>query len=150
MEIAVAAISAAIALAALVVSIRVAHRQTRIQERMAAIEEVRWAQEVDARARAQMTASVQPDEREDRAGDNQLVLRNEGPAVAHAVRATVEEGPRIPPVFGLEILPVNLQPGQEMRFTVAPTMGDRGRLRVTVCWTDAAGEHQEPYTLQAF
>lgn len=54
----VAGVSAAIALVALVVSILVARRQTAIQERVAAIEEARRAEEVEARTRARVTASI--------------------------------------------------------------------------------------------
>ena len=141
MEAAATAATAVIALVALVVSIWVARQQTRIQERVAAIEEARRAEELAARERAQVTASVR---RED---GLRLVLHNEGPAVARGVRMAVEDSPQTPGLIGLEALPVDLQPHQEMKFIVAVGLGDQQILRVVVRWADAAGEHKVPYAL---
>jgi hypothetical protein len=52
------------------------------------------------------------------------VLRNEGPPIAYTVKAKGDEGPKVPTVNGLEALPVDLQPGQEMKFQVAAAIGD--------------------------
>src|SRR5215212_2766264 len=110
MEVAVNAVTAAIALAALVVSIRVSRRQTRIQEqqtgiqeRLAAVEEARRADEVAARGRAQVTATIQPGRLADQGPGVRmvLVLRNDGPAVARRVLATVEERPGTPRPLGV-------------------------------------------------
>jgi hypothetical protein len=108
-EVVVAAISAGIALVALVVSILVARRQTTIQERVAAIEEARRDEEVEARTRAHVTASIAHARGTEgvvrsgvRSGEGLveaapgpmvvwLVLRNEGPALARDVEL-VEEG----------------------------------------------------------
>jgi hypothetical protein len=141
------AISVGIALGALVVSIVVARRQTGIQERLAAIEEARRAEEVEARTQARVTASLVHEQLDARRRDTRLVLHNEGPARARNVEAELEEGPQIPSVIGLDALPVDLQPGQQMRFTVAAAMGDAMTFRVTVRWTDEAGDHEEPFTL---
>jgi hypothetical protein len=159
-EVVVAAISAAIALAALVVSIVVARRQTAIQERLAAIEEARRAEEVEARGRARVTASLARDEPQGvmvRAGQLapkpvplRLVLHNDGPALARSVQLAVEQGPGVPQVLGLEALPVDLQPGQSMLFIVTVSLRSTPTMRVTVRWTDEAGDHEEPFTLQAF
>jgi hypothetical protein len=140
-EVVVAAISAVIALAALAVSIVVARRQTAIQERLAAIEEARRAEELEARGRASVTASLHR-------GLDELTLRNEGPALARGVGLEVEEGPHLPPVYGIERLPVDLQPGQRMTFHVPGQQYEAPVIRVTVRWTDAAGDHEEPFTLQ--
>jgi hypothetical protein len=136
-----AAISAVISLVALFVSWRVARRQTGIQERLAAIEEARRAEEVKARTLARVTASlVYLDE-------HLLILRNEGQALARGVQVEPEQGPEHSPIIGLEALPVDLQPGQRMTFRVALVLGDEPMLRITVRWTDEAGEHAEPYSL---
>jgi hypothetical protein len=140
-EVVVAAISAGIALAALVVSIVVARRQTAIQERLAAIEEARRAEEIKAGGQAQVMASLHR-------GLERLTLRNEGPALARGVDLEVEEGPGVPPVFGIERLPVDLQPGQQMTFEVPAQDHKAPVMRVKVRWTDEAGDHEEPFTLQ--
>jgi hypothetical protein len=142
-EVVVNAITAAIALVALVVSFRVARRQTAIQERLTAIEETRRAEEVEARRLAQVTASFQP-----RGPDSQLVVHNQGPATARDVEVEVEEGPGVPPVFSLEGLPNDLQPDQPMTFQVPVSMGEAAPLRVTVRWHDGAGGHEQAYTFQ--
>jgi hypothetical protein len=142
-EVVVNAITAAIALVALVVSFRVARRQTAIQERMAAIGEARRAEEVEARRLAQVTASFQP-----RGPDSQLVVHNQGPATARDVEVEVEEGPGVPPVFSLEGLPNDLQPDQPMTFQVPMSMGEAAPLRVTVRWHDGAGGHEQAHTFQ--
>lgn len=158
-EIVIAAISAGIALAALVVSIVVARRQTAIQERLAAIEEARRAEEVEARSRAHVSVSIA------RSGPREsamvtvtaavvswpalLAVRNDGPALARGVALT-DEGPQAPRIMGLEILPVDLQPAQQMVFAIPVELSDNPIVRVRVRWTDEAGDHEEPYTLQAF
>jgi hypothetical protein len=142
-EVVVNAITAAIALVALVVSFRIARRQTAIQERLTAIEETRRAEEVEARRLAQVTASFQP-----RGPDSQLVVHNQGPATARDVEVEVEEGPGVPPVFSLEGLPNDLQPDQPMTFQVPVSMGEAAPLRVTVRWHDGAGGHEQAYTFQ--
>ena len=135
-----------VALVALVVSVVVAIRQIAIQERVAAIEEARRAEEVAARARAQVTARISRGE-----PDPELVLRNEGPALARDVDALVrylDEDDVFPPVIGLDVLPADFQPGQEMRFPIPVALGDPVMLRVLVRWTDGAGEHEEPFALK--
>jgi len=141
-EVAVQAVTAAIALAALVVSILVARRQTRTQELVAAIEEARRAEELAARERAQVTASIRREERM-----RLVVLHNEGPAVARQVGMAVEDLSQAPGLIGLDELPVDLQPHQEMRFIVTVGLGDQQMLQVMVRWADAAGEHEVPYSL---
>jgi hypothetical protein len=156
LEVAVQAVTAAIALAALAVSICVARRQTRIQEqqtgiqeRLAAIEEARRGEELEARGRARVTASIRHEEgRYSRR--SRLVLVNEGPAVARRVTAAVEEPAQAPGVLGLDALPVDLQAGQEMPFGVTVGLGDRMAFRVVVRWADAAGDHEAPYTLPLY
>jgi hypothetical protein len=137
----IAGIAAGIALLALVVSIVVARRQIAIQERVAAIEEARRAEEIEAKGRARVTASL-------RIEWEQLILRNEGPALARGVMLEVEDGPEVPPVFGTEELPVDLQPGQAMAFQTNVSYYSARMMRVTVRWADEAGDHEEPFTLQ--
>lgn len=139
----IAGISAGIALAALVVSFVVARQQTAIQERLAAIEEARRAEELDARTVAQVTASM------GRPLDPHLILRNHGPAVARGVELEVQQGPRIPQVQGLtEALPADLQSDQELAFHVPVDLAIARVFRVTVRWTDGAGDHEELFVLQ--
>ncbi len=157
MEVVVAAISGGIALLALVVSIVVARRQTAIQERVAAIEEARRAEEVEARGRARVTAGiVYVDARPAMAAvtypppDRLLMLRNEGPALARDVALQLEEGPGVPLIRDIQVLPADLQPGQYMGFPIPVKPEDDAMVRVTVCWTDGAGDHEEPFTLQLY
>jgi type II secretory pathway pseudopilin PulG len=170
-EVAVQAVTAAIALAALVVSILVARRQTRIQEqqvaiqeqqariqaqqtgiqeRLAAVEEARRTDELAARERARVTADVWREGPDDRRRSLRLVLRNEGPAVARGVNVAVDDSPPAPGLIGLEVLPADLQPGQVMKFIITMGLGDRPTLQVMVRWTDAAGDHEAPYTLPLY
>jgi hypothetical protein len=146
---AIAAISMVISLVALVMSIRTDRRQTAIQEQLAAIEKARRAEEVEARAQARVTASLVHQQRDARHQQTRLILRNEGPALARNVEAELVEGPQIPSVIGLEALPADLQPGQEMPFIVAIGLRDAAMFRITVRWTDGAGGHEERYTLSA-
>jgi hypothetical protein len=139
----VAAIAAAIALLALVVSFVVARRQTAIQERLTAIEEARRAEEVEARGRARVTATIRPPW-------EWLTLHNEGPALARDVEAEVVSLDDSPPptisglgnLFGFQ---VNMQPGQTMPFWIERAREDAEMVEVTVRWTDEAGSHEEPY-----
>jgi hypothetical protein len=170
-EVAVQAVTAAIALAALVVSILVARRQTRIQEqqvsiqeqqakiqtqqtgiqeRLAAVEEARRTDELAARERARVTADVRPEERDSRGRSLRLVLHNEGPAVARNANVEVEDSPKTPGLIGLEVLPADLQPGQVMKFIVTMGLGDQPALQVIVRWADAAGDHEAPYMLPLY
>jgi hypothetical protein len=140
-----------VAVVALAVSGAVARQQTRIQERLAAIEEARRREEVAARSRAEVTAALRPDERDHRGRNLRLVLRNEGPAIAYTVKAKVDEGTKIPTVHGLEALPVDLQPGQEMKFPVAAAMGDMPTFGVLIEWSDELAEDNgRRWTLQTF
>jgi hypothetical protein len=144
----IALVSAAISLAALVLSRRVARQQTAIQEQLAAIAKARRDEEVEARSRAQVTASI------DREGSRTtLLLRNQGLAAAREVSIDVAslDGHRPgPSVNGQEVLPVDLQPGQPLRFGIPVALGDPVAFRVTVSWTDGAGRHAEPFALQLY
>jgi hypothetical protein len=75
-------------------------------------------------------------------------VHNQGPALARDVEVEVEEGPGVPPVFSLEGLPNDLQPGQPMTFQVPVSMGEAAPLRVTVRWHDGAGAHEQAHTFQ--
>jgi hypothetical protein len=142
-EVVVAVISAVIAVLALAISTEVHLRQTAIQERVAAIEEARRTEEVEARGRAWVTASVARSGRtEPIIGTGTaaivswqvwLVLRNDGPALARGVELT-DEGPQAPRVMGLEILPVDLQPAQQMVFLIPVGYGT-----IRLCTSGSAG-----------
>jgi hypothetical protein len=71
------------------------------------------------------------------------------PGARQRSRSRGREGPSVPQVFGLEVLPVDLQPDQRMPFHITPlALGDTPTLRLAVRWTDEDGEHRAPYTLQ--
>ena len=148
MEVVVQAVTAVIALAALAVSIVVARRQTAVQERLAAIEEARRADEVTARGRAWVTASIKPSNRDVRIQGPRLLLRNEGPAVARRALVTVVKRSRTAMPLGLEALPVDLQPGQEMEFGIPFSLGEEPRLELKVQWIDQLGGHSERWALK--
>jgi hypothetical protein len=138
-----------IALAALLFTYRVSRRQTElaqqqtdVQARLTAIEEGRRAEELDARQRALVRADI---------GRGVLMLTNSGQALAREVRCAVtslEEGVQPATIFGLEQLPVDLQPRQSMTFDYAKALGEAGLVRVVVTWIDDAGEHEVPHTLR--
>jgi hypothetical protein len=145
--------SAVIALLALGVSIavavnqaRIAREQTTIQERLAAIDEARRVEEVAARTQARVIASI----RFASLAEPELVLHNEGLALARGVQAEVEslDGNPLPIFEGIDVLPEDLQPGQPITFQIIGASGDADTVRVTVCWTDEAGDHEEPWTLR--
>jgi hypothetical protein len=109
-----AAFALGVSALALIVSGFMAWRQNRLQARLTAIEEERRGEEVEARRHAQVTASI-PGVRN---GPGQLVLTNEGPAVARSVTVEISSADEAKPpaVFGLGRLPVDLRPGQPMSF----------------------------------
>jgi hypothetical protein len=150
----IAAISAALSLAAIVVSIVVARRQTAIarqqtaiQARLAAIEEARRTEEVEARGRAWVTASFQPNPGQEAS----FVLVNEGPAVARWVTVQVDgiDKDVLPTILGLyDVLPLTLQPGQRMPFVAASHFQQAEAIRATIRWKDDAGQHEESFILR--
>lgn len=143
-------VTAAIALAAMVVAWRAHRGQADIQEQLARIEAARRSDEVAAQARAQVTVRF---EREDRGGgryDRRLVVRNDGPALAHKVQVIRDEAAGVPGVMGLDVFPMDLQPGHEIPFMVMVGVRDGQRLPVEVRWIDGAGTHKKPWTLQVY
>ena len=156
MDVIVAATSAGISLLALIVSFLVARRQTGIAERLAVIEEARRAEEVAARAeeaaakrRARVTASIR---RASGLAEDRFVLHNEGKALARGVQAEIEslDGNPLPTFEGMEVLPVDLQPDQQMVFLILRAVTDADTIRVTVRWADKDGDHEESYTLRQY
>jgi hypothetical protein len=150
MEVGVNAVTAAIALVAIVVSWRAYRGQASIQERLTRVEEARRTDEVAARGRAQVTGTIRRQDLGGKAPNLRLVLRNDGPALAHKVRVEKPEVPGVPGVIGLEMLPVDLQPGQEVPFIVTVGLRDTPTLPLVVRWIDGAGDHKEPWTLQVY
>jgi hypothetical protein len=141
-----------IALAALLYTYRVSRRQTElaqqqtdVQARLTAIEEVRLAGEIDARRRARVVPAFRrPEPKRVR-----FVLTNQGLAPAREVRCKLDalDGQEPPRVVGLEALPVELRPGQEMEFPALTGLGMSTLIRGVVTWTDDAGDQEESYTL---
>jgi hypothetical protein len=152
----VAAISAALSLAALVVSVILAwrqtdiqllwvilaRRQTDIQARVAAIEEARRAEEVEARGRARVTARFDP-------SFLVLCLTNDGPATARGVTVEVRPiGDGEPPALDLRDLPIELRPGQQLFLDAQHASPDRATsITATVRWTDDTGAQDETFVL---
>src|SRR5262245_52520339 len=141
-----------IALAALFSTYRVSRRQTElarqqtdVQARLTAIDEGRRADEMDARRRARVVPSFwRPEPKRVR-----FVLTNEGPAPAREVRCKFDalDGLQPPRVFGLEVLPVELRPGQAMEFMASAGLGMSTLIRAVVTWVDDAGKQEEAFTL---
>jgi hypothetical protein len=125
---------------------KTAREQTALQAKLTAIEKERRGEEVEARRHAQVTASI-PGVRN---GPGQLVLTNEGPAVARSVTVAISSADEAKPpaVFGLERLPVDLRPGQPMSFDLVASGGDATLINALVRWVDDAGPHQATYTLR--
>jgi hypothetical protein len=152
----VAAISAALSLAALVVSVTLAwrqtdiqllwvilaRRQTDIQARVAAIEEARRAEEVEARGRARVTARFDP-------AFLVLCLTNDGPATARGVTVEVRPiGDGEPPPLDLRDLPIELRPGQQLFLDAQHASPYRATsITATVRWTDDTGAQDETFVL---
>jgi len=152
----VAAISAALSLTALVVSVILAwrqtdlqalsvilgRRQTDIQARIAAIEEARRAEEVKARGRARMTVRFD-------LSFQVLCLTNDGPATARGVTVEVRPiGGGEPPALDLRELPMDLRPGQQLFLDAEQASPDRATsMMATVRWTDDTGAQDENFVL---
>jgi hypothetical protein len=138
-----------IALAALLYTYRVSRRQNRAgpatDRRSGAAHGDRGGaarRELDARQRALVRADI---------GRGVLMLTNSGQALAREVRCAVTslgEGIQPATIFGLEQLPVDLQPRQSMTFDDAKVLGEADLVRAVVTWIDNAGEHEVPYTLR--
>jgi hypothetical protein len=141
-----------IALAALFFTYRVSRRQTElaqqqtdVQARLTAVEEGRRAEEVEARRRARVVPSFRrPEPKRLR-----FVLTNEGPAAARDVRCQLEplDGQPLPRIHDIEVLPVELRPGQSMEFIASAGLGTSMLMRAVVSWIDDAGSQEEPFTL---
>jgi hypothetical protein len=134
-----------IALAALLLSLRVNRRQTDLAQRLTAIEEARRADEIDAQRRARVVPSFRrPEPRRLR-----FVLTNEGLASAREVDCQIDtlNGRQPPRVMGLEALPVELRSGQPLEFVASAGLGMSAQIRVVVRWVDDAGDQEESFTL---
>lgn len=152
------AIIAALALAALIVSIIVArkqvkytreqtwiaHEQSAMQAKLTVIEEARRMEEVDAKGRAKVVPSFEP---------SNFVLHNQGLAIARGVKVELhaidgnDEAADLGFIPDLDRLPVDLGSGQRMRFGTAIAMETPTTVPVDVKWTDEAGPHAESFAL---
>jgi hypothetical protein len=141
-------LSSAIAAVSLIATAIFAHRQTRLQARLTAMEAARRRDEIEARQHADVRAIV--------AGTPtalQLVLANGGPAPASEVWASVlPVGSDDPPLFHglneLEQAPATLRPGDRLPFPVLTLAETAERVQVVVSWKDEAGPHRESFTVQ--
>jgi hypothetical protein len=152
----IAAISAALSLSALGISVFLARRQSDLQAalsilarrqtdltvRVAAIEEARRTEEMGARRRARVTARFD-------ASFQVLTLTNHGPATARDVSVEVRPVDGVEPIaLDLGGLPVDLRPGQQVFLDAKPGSQDAGAtITATVRWTDDAGAQDELFVL---
>jgi hypothetical protein len=152
----VAATGAALALAALAVSVLLirrqadleaveevlARRQADLQDRVAALEAARRAEAAEAGRRARVTARFDRSFRV-------LHLINDGPAAARGV--TVELWPiggGRPPALDLRGLSVDLRPGQRLFLDAEqPSLDGAPSMTATVRWTDDTGAQDETFVL---
>jgi hypothetical protein len=159
----VAATGAALALAALAVSVLLIRRQAdleaveevlarrqadlqdrvvALQDRVAALEAVRRAEAAEAGRRARVTARFDRSFRV-------LHLINDGPAAARGV--TVELWPiggGRPPALDLRGLPADLRPGQRLFLDAEqPSLDGAPSMTATVRWTDDTGAQDETFVL---
>ena len=166
----VAATGAALALAALAVSVLLARRQADLeaaeevlgrrqadlqvrvatledrfvglQERVAALEEARRAEALEAGRRARVTARFDRSFRV-------LHLVNDGPAPAREVTVELRPiGGGRPPALDLGGLPVDLRPGQQLFLDAEqPSPDGAAAMTATVRWTDGSGPRDETFVL---
>lgn len=159
----VAATGAALALAALAVSVLLIRRQAdleaveevlarrqadlqdrvvALQDRVAALEAARRAEAAEAGRRARVTARFDRSFRV-------LHLINDGPAAARGV--TVELWPiggGRPPALDLRGLPADLRPGQRLFLDAEqPSLDGAPSMTATVRWTDDTGAQDETFVL---
>jgi hypothetical protein len=152
----VAATSAALALAALAVSVLLtrrqagleaveevlARRQADLQDRVAALEAARTAETAEAARRARVTARFDRSFRV-------LHLVNDGPAAARGVTVELRPiGDGQPPALDLDGLPADLRPGQRLFLDASqPSADGTASMTATVRWTDDSGDQDETFVL---
>jgi hypothetical protein len=159
----VAATGAALALAALAVSVLLIRRQADLeaveevlarrqadlqdrvadlQDRVAALEAARRAEAAEAGRRARVTARFDRSFRV-------LHLINEGPAAARGVTVELRPiGGGRPPALDLGGLPADLRPGQRLFLDAEqPSLDGAPSMTATVRWTDGTGAHDETVVL---
>jgi len=141
----IAAVSALIGLASLIVTLVFVRRQTRMQARLTNIEEARRREEIQAQQQARLRVDVEPGDQ-----DVDLVIRNSGPATARAVRVNAQatNGKDLPKIHGLNEPAVDLPAGSRVAFPMLRLGSAADTLRVQVTWTDGAGEHEETCTVR--
>jgi len=159
----VAATGAALALAALAVSVLLIRRQADLeaveevlarrqadlqdrvadlQDRVAALEAVRRAEAAEAGRRARVTARFDRSFRV-------LHLINDGPAAARGVTVELRPiGGGRPPALDLRGLPADLRPGQRLFLDAEqPSLDGAPSMTATVRWTDDTGAQDETFVL---
>ena len=152
----VAATSAALALAALAVSVLLARRQADLeavhevlarrqadlQDRVADLEAARRAETAAAGRRARVTAHFDRSFRV-------LHLVNDGPAAAQGVTVELRPiGGGQPPALDLGALPADLRPGQRLFLDARqPSPDGAASMTATVRWTDGTGAQDATFVL---
>jgi hypothetical protein len=159
----VAATGAALALAALAVSVLLIRRQADLeaveevlarrqadlqdrvadlQDRVADLEAARRAEAAEAGRRARVTARFDRSFRV-------LHLINDGPAAARGVTVELRPiGGGRPPALDLRGLPADLRPGQRLFLDAEqPSLDGAPSMTATVRWTDDTGAQDETFVL---
>jgi hypothetical protein len=143
-------ISSSLAGLSLLVALFFAVQQTRLQNRVTAIEESRRRDEVDARLSARVTARIKD------TPDPVLVLTNYGPAEARSVGFTLSAANdgSLPTMEHAELLPLSvLHPDVPMYFPVLWEHGNCSVLVVKMAWIDDASPyspHEKNFKLTVF
>jgi hypothetical protein len=142
----ISVLSAGTAVVAIRSSRKTAREQTALQAKLAAIEVERRGEKVEARQRAQVTASIS----RVRNLHWRLVLTNAGPAVARSLTLAISSAneAKPPQVLGREQLPADLHPGQPMSFDLVAGAAEATLLKALVRWVDDAGPQKATYTLR--
>jgi hypothetical protein len=133
-----------LSIAAIVVSIlsmliarRQGELQSQLQQRLLSLEGARERDRLRAASSAEVQAAI-----EKRSGDFWLLVRNNGPNEAKAIRVYLDGQPLLshPLILdGIEEVH-HLGPQADARYVLAVTMGVRSVLKVMIQWEDASGE----------
>ena len=139
------ALQTAFSAAGLLVAVGVAAFQYRLQHRVTEIEQARRTDELEARRRADVTASFEP--KPNTTGIFHLVVLNKGPAMAKNVTFEIHGGDplRMEPVS----LPLpTLDSGHRFPIVAIPLFGASNTVDVELAWEDESGPRRKSLTLR--
>jgi hypothetical protein len=141
----VSVVSVLISAAAFGFAVYTWRRQSKVQGRLAAIEEDRRTEELSSRTKADVVASFERRPSSGQSPRQILVLWNRGQAVASQVviEFPTMQGDRSPLLDNP--FPVSIGPGLKIELPVAFVFGDPSVLPVRVTWVDETGHHDETF-----